>query len=67
MLLCGFPSIVGLILGIIAMRETRKTGQDGYGLALAGTVIGGVVVAMWTVVLFLWVLGVVLARTVTVT
>ncbi len=44
---CGLPSIAGLILGIIAMRECRRTGQDGYGLALAGTIIGGLVVALF--------------------
>ncbi len=43
---CGLPSIAGVILGIIAMRECRRSGQDGYGLALAGTIIGGLVVAM---------------------
>ena len=36
-------SIVGLILGVIAMRETKRTGQEGYGLALAGAIIGGLV------------------------
>lgn len=40
---CGLPSIVGLVLGIIAMRETKSTGQDGYGLALAAVVIGALV------------------------
>jgi Domain of unknown function (DUF4190) len=44
---CGLPSIAGLILGIIAMRECKQTGQDGYGIALAGTIIGGLVVAAW--------------------
>lgn len=44
---CGLPSIAGLILGIIAMRECRRTGQDGFGLALAGTIIGGLVAAMY--------------------
>lgn len=34
----------GIILGIIAMTETRRTGQDGYGIALAGTIIGALVV-----------------------
>ncbi len=33
------------------MRETRRTGQDGYGLALAGAIIGGLVVALWTLYL----------------
>lgn len=43
---CGLPSIAGIILGIIAMRETKRTGQDGFGLAVAGVVLGGVVVAL---------------------
>lgn len=43
LLFCGVPSVVGLILGIVAMRETKRTGQEGYGLALAGTIIGGLV------------------------
>jgi Domain of unknown function (DUF4190) len=41
---CFLPSIAGLILGIIAMRETRRTGQDGYGLALAGLIISSLAV-----------------------
>jgi Domain of unknown function (DUF4190) len=40
LLACGIPSVVGAILGIIAMQETKRTGQDGYGLALAGVIIG---------------------------
>ena len=54
---CGLPSIAGLILGIIAMRECRRTGQDGYGLALAGTIIGGLVVAL-LVLYFVFVVGI---------
>lgn len=45
-LFCGLSSIAGLILGIIAMRECRRTGQDGYGIALAGAIIGGLMVAV---------------------
>ena len=41
------PSIAGVILGVMAMRETRRTGQDGYGIALAGAIIGGLVIAIW--------------------
>lgn len=36
---CGLPSIVGLVLGLLAMRETRRTGQKGFGLAVAAVVI----------------------------
>jgi hypothetical protein len=42
-LACCFPLwIAGLVLGVGAMRETRRTGQDGYGVALAGVILGGI-------------------------
>jgi hypothetical protein len=50
---CGLPSIAGLIFGVIAMRETRRTGQDGYAIALIGTIIGGLVTAGWILYLLL--------------
>jgi Domain of unknown function (DUF4190) len=61
LLFCGLPSIAGIVLGVIAMRETRHTGQDGYGMALAGTIIGGLVAAIWLVFLLFWLLGVIIA------
>jgi hypothetical protein len=53
---CGLPSIVGLILGIVAMRETKRTGQDGYGLALAGVIVGALV-TVGVVLYFLFIIG----------
>src|SRR5262245_63234101 len=53
LLCCGLPSIVGLVLGVVAMRETKRTGQDGYPIALVGTIIGGLVVAGYVVYLLL--------------
>jgi hypothetical protein len=50
---CGLPSIVGLVLGIVGMRETKRTGQDGYPIALIGAIIGGLAVAGWVVYLLL--------------
>ena len=50
---CGLPSIAGLVLGVIGMRETKRTGQDGYAIALVGAVIGGLAVAGWVVYLLL--------------
>jgi Domain of unknown function (DUF4190) len=50
---CGLPSIVGLILGVIGMRETKRTGQDGYAIALIGAIIGGLAVAGWVLYLLL--------------
>jgi len=46
---CGVPSIVGLILGVIAMRETKRTGQEGHGMALAGVIVGALSVVGWLV------------------
>lgn len=44
---CGVPSLVGFVLGIVAMRETKRTGQDGHGLALAGVILGALAVVGW--------------------
>jgi uncharacterized protein DUF4190 len=53
LLCCGLPSLVGLILGVVAMRETKRTGQEGYAIALIGAIIGGLVVAGWVIYLLL--------------
>jgi hypothetical protein len=53
-LCCAPLAIVGLILGVVAMRETKRTGQDGWGVALAGTIIGGLFVAAGLVVMLLY-------------
>jgi Domain of unknown function (DUF4190) len=37
---CFLPSLVGIVLGFIAMGETKRSGQPGYGLAVAGVVVG---------------------------
>lgn len=42
--LCGFvyfvPAILGIIFGLIAIRQTRRDGTDGVGMAIAGLVTG---------------------------
>lgn len=43
---CGLTSIVGVILGVIAMQQINQSGQQGRGLALAGIITGGAVVAL---------------------
>src|SRR5881628_3750172 len=32
----------GLVLGIMARKQIERTGEEGAGLALAGTIVGGV-------------------------
>ena len=38
--LCGLLSIVGAILGHMARKQIRETGEQGDGLALAGIIVG---------------------------
>jgi hypothetical protein len=45
----GFGSFLGVIFGIIALNQIKKTGQGGHGLALAGIITGGIVTAFWVV------------------
>jgi hypothetical protein len=47
----GVPSLVGVVLGIVSLNQIKQTGQQGRGMALAGIIVGGVVIAIW--ILFL--------------
>lgn len=39
-LCCFIGSIVAIVLGVIALNQIKQTRQEGYGLAVAGIVIG---------------------------
>ncbi|MBO0832484.1 MAG: DUF4190 domain-containing protein [Actinobacteria bacterium] len=47
----GVPAIVGIVLGIVALRELRRRFQSGKGLAIAGIVIGSAWLALWVVII----------------
>jgi hypothetical protein len=47
----------GLILGIIARKQIRQTGEDGEGLALAGIIIGGIVTALFALIILFWIIA----------
>ncbi|HNA50136.1 MAG TPA: DUF4190 domain-containing protein [Mycobacterium sp.] len=38
--LCGIGSVVGIVLGVVALNQIKQTRQAGYGLAVAGIVVG---------------------------
>ncbi|KQV26436.1 DUF4190 domain-containing protein [Yonghaparkia sp. Root332] len=44
----------GLVLGIIAQRQIAQSGESGSGLALAGTIVGGVFTAFIALFLIAW-------------
>ncbi|WP_326664803.1 DUF4190 domain-containing protein [Streptomyces canus] len=48
--LCCFPA-VGLVLGVIALVQIKKKGQSGKALAIAGSVLSSLGLALWVTVL----------------
>jgi hypothetical protein len=47
----------GLILGIVARKQIRETGEDGDGLALAGIIVGGIVTAIFVLFIVFWIIA----------
>ena len=47
----------GLILGIVARRQIRQTGEQGDGLALAGIIIGGIFTALFVLMILFMVVA----------
>ena len=39
-LLCGVGSVIGIVLGAVALNQIKRTRQGGYGIAVAGIVVG---------------------------
>jgi hypothetical protein len=49
--LFGVGGVLGLVFGIIGLKQCSRLGQRGRGLAVAGIIIGGLVVGFWLLVL----------------
>jgi hypothetical protein len=47
----------GFILGIVARRQIRQTGEQGEGLALAGIIIGGIFTALFVLMILFMVVA----------
>jgi len=47
----------GLVLGIVARRQIRRTGEEGNGLALAGIIVGGIMTAIFVLFIVLWIVA----------
>jgi hypothetical protein len=48
----------GLVCGIVARRQIRRTGEEGAGLALAGIVVGSLWTALMVALLGIWLVAV---------
>ena len=44
--LCLIGPLLGLIFGFVALNQIKQTGQRGRGMALAGIIIGGIIIAL---------------------
>jgi hypothetical protein len=47
----------GIVLGVIARKQIRQTGEDGDGLALAGIIVGGIFTALFVLVIVFWIIA----------
>src|SRR3954468_2423594 len=47
----------GLIIGIIARKQIRQTGEDGAGLALAGIIVSGIFTAFFVLIIVFWIIA----------
>ncbi len=58
---CGVTAIVGVIFGHIAMGRIKRGEEDGRGMALAGVIVGYVVIAGWLLYLAIIIIAIVAA------
>ena len=40
--ICGLGSIIGIVLGVVALNQIKTSGEGGRGLAIAGIAVGAV-------------------------
>ncbi|GAA4556168.1 DUF4190 domain-containing protein [Planotetraspora kaengkrachanensis] len=52
LVMCGIPSILGAVFGHVAMRQIRRTGEEGRGMAIAALVVSYAAVVIWIVFWF---------------
>ncbi|CCH28223.1 DUF4190 domain-containing protein [Actinosynnema sp. NPDC047251] len=58
-LICAFVfAPAGIVLGIIARNQIKRTGEDGRGLATAGLVLGVVFTLLGLIAVILWIVAV---------
>ncbi|QYC40743.1 hypothetical protein Nocox_15640 [Nonomuraea coxensis DSM 45129] len=60
MISCGLTSIIGVILGHIALARIKRSGEEGQGMAVAGLVTSYVMVVI-NVLLLIWFGGMILS------
>nr|WP_225443727.1 DUF4190 domain-containing protein [Lolliginicoccus lacisalsi] len=57
LLCCGLFGFIGIILGVMARKQIRQTGENGDGLAIAGIAVGAAVTVLLVLFVILSVIG----------
>lgn len=57
----AIPCLIAILLGHLALRETRTGARAGHGMAVAGLILGYLFAVPWILLAFWGVLGGVLA------
>jgi len=48
----GFTSLIGFVLGLVALPKLKDRGEKGEGMAITAIVIGGLAVLLYTIAIF---------------
>jgi hypothetical protein len=51
----GIIGAVGAILGHVARRQIKRTGEKGGGMALAGVIVGWIATALFVIAVGIWI------------
>lgn len=49
---------VGIVLGVMARKQIRQTGEEGDGLALAGIIVGSIFTAIIVLMIIFWIIAI---------
>ncbi|HET9996656.1 MAG TPA: DUF4190 domain-containing protein [Nocardioides sp.] len=47
----------GIVLGAMARKQIRQTGEEGDGLALAGLIVGAIVTGFYLLIIVFWIVA----------
>jgi hypothetical protein len=47
----------GIVLGVMARKQIKQTGEEGDGLALAGIIVGSIATAFFVLFIVIWIVA----------